>query len=351
MTIKRLTLPFKPNALILGTLFVALVLGACNSRAESEGGKPSLEREDASRFSSAPSMRTRSDVATTVSTMQNRSRLVLGSPAPGLNFSVTKGASPAVMEPRSTTPPLAIPDKRAALSAFAAAVVKDDYATAFSLLSDLDRAQIGSPTKFGELLAKRPSWISFTLVTEAAQPNVNSVVSSTESLPDSQSNAVLIVSQQPTIDETRGVVASTAQMNFPLRDENGGWKIVWRKHRARQNFLTPDKKLLAQVGAWANERRACNLPTQTGKYDGEYDGGLVGELWLAERLCNLSAPLVVESAGDLDSVLDPQAILDAFGGDAYEWAQVVRVNSPIPFYAVAAPLGDRWVVVALSSLS
>ena len=352
---------------LAGSVFGAYLLTACstnspatNAVSSPKTGTPKAnDRSKASGYFevSAASTTQEKSPGTTVAKDQTRSRFVLGSPAPGLNFSVADNSENAQLNTPSTTQnfvPIAITDKETAIRSFATAVVEDDHPKAFALLSELDRAQIGSPAKFGELLAKSPSWLSFSVegVSQQSTSSLNSTSSldsSSKTTPADTALAVLTVRQQPSIDETLGVVGPSARVEFSMKNENGGWHAVWRRHKVSQNFLASEAKLLPEVGAWAEARRACTAKGE--KPFAEYLGGMVGEVWLAETLCKLPAPITVQSIGDFDSILDPQAIFDAFGSDAYQWARVVKINSPTPFYAIAAPLGEHWVVVGLSSFS
>jgi hypothetical protein len=332
---------------VFGGVLASLLLTACNADIHSAGGSSPDAKGRATSNSSAEKVATpaQKDSAAITSGEQLQSHFVLGSPAPGLNFSVE---STPIVQPQSPAAQPLVPsetlDQTKAISAFASAVVKDDYQMAFGLLTEADRAQIGSPAKFGEVLAKSPSWISFSIETVTAQSR-NSVTTNASEL--NTSGVVLTVRQQPGIDETRGVVGPTARVEFSMRTENGGSHVVWRRHTVTQNFVADETELLTDVGNWVEGRRACLAGEAHPR--AQYEGGLVGEVWLAKTLCQLPSKLTVENVGDFDSLIDPQAIVDAFGPDAYRWARVVKVNSPNPFYAIAAPLGDHWVVVGLSS--
>ena len=337
------TIRNRMGAFVFGSVLTAGMLSACSSANES-----AVEAKV-----SVPSTLVGRKTETTISTNQARPRFILGAPAPGLDFTPLPNPSTQPAQANTVVPieSVTIPDKRKAIAAFANAVVKDDYQLAFTLLSQGDRTQIGSPAKFGALLAQAPTWISFALLPASNEPDTNS--SSTVAGSD-RSIVALKVQQQPSIDEIRGVVASSARVEFVMLEENGGWHAVWRRHKVTQNFDASDAELLLNVTQWAEGRRACatdGAPIGDAKpYANEYDGGLVGEVWLAKTLCTAPSTVSVESAGDFDSILDPQALVDAFGADAYQWARVIKINAPTPFYAIAAPLGAHWVVVGLSSI-
>ncbi len=338
---------YRVCALVFAGLVAVGGLAGCSTDNQSAGLTGAAFGSESTSTSPVPSVPLNSGSEMATSTEQTRSRFVIGLPAPGLNFTVPSSTLGATAETVTPLPLVSvnITDQQEAISSFATSVVSDDYRNAFALLSESDRTQIGSPAKFGELLAQAPSWTSFSVAAVSGQPipNADGTGSALETV-----TAVLTVKQQPSVSEIRGVVGPSATLEFALRDENGGWHIVWRRHKVTQNFVAAEARLVIDVGAWADGQRAC--ASNNDEPIGQYNGGLVGEVWLAKTICGLPSPVTVENVGDFDSITDPQAIVDAFGGDAYRWARIVKVLAPTPFHVIAAPLGDHWVVVGLSSI-
>ena len=307
------------NLLIRG-LGVGLVIGllaACGS-----ASRPSVTDDGASQ----PALGTASSVPTA-----NQRRLATGTPAEGLDFQVVPNASNAIPP---TAPSLTIAPKASAEAAIAAlgdAIVKGDAATALGLLTAQDRERIGSPVRFQELLAQDPSW------TASEVAAVDTAAGSVD----------LLVHQRPSIDEIRGVVAATATVRLTAREEDGGWRVVWRRRQVSQHYAAPEAKLTTDVAAWAQGRIRCASPPGATP-EGEFGGGLFGIVGLADKLCHAKQPPVVGVVGDFDSLDDPQPLIDTFGSASALWARVVTLTAPTPMKVVAAPLGDRWIVVGIA---
>lgn len=265
--------------------------------------------------------------------VQPTSRFVLGHPQPGLNFTVTISpeSTPKVTSP-TTVAAQPILDVNHVALAFGEALVAGDEASAFRLLSQSDQNQIGSPLKFGELLARDPRWISASI----ASPS-----------PEDPQAVRLVVKQTPMIDEIHGVVAPTATVSFATVQEGGGPHLLWRRRRITQNYTAPESRLQTDILAWAQDRRAC--ATASGAASSrQYRGGLVGDAGLAEELCHAKDSPVVNVQGDVYSLDDPQPLINAFGSGVYQWARVATVSAGKPMNVIAAPLGDHWIVVGVA---
>jgi hypothetical protein len=320
-----------------------------------------------------------------------RPRLVVGSPEPGLQFTLPSSALVAgstVAGPTSPTERGAssdlnatgvttgsvgsasatTPTPEAAAQQFGDAVVRGDAPAAVALLTADERGRVGSPARFADLLTREPTWLSVALI--SATPT----------------SVVLEVSQTPLIDDVHGVVAPSATVTLPVTKENGQWRVRFDRRTTVSKYDADEARLPSDVSAWIQSRlAACRAPGAANKPTptfAEYAGGLVGSSWLADTLCtksvnktgatasttptgaNSSTPTGSESTtasatsaavkdgtvGDIYALDDPQPLLDAFGTGSYDWARVVAVTSPQPMNVIAAPIGRRWLVVGLAPL-
>ena len=57
---------------------------------------------------------------------------------------------------------------------------------------------------------------------------------------------------------------------------------------------------------------------------------------------------VITGVGDLDSLDEPQPVIDGFGGSALLWARVAVLSAPVPMNVVVAPDGETWTVIAVA---
>ena len=271
------------------------------------------------------------------------SRLVVGSPEPGLSFTVSPTPSPVAATaagpsltaraPRSEI--TAARSANEAVAAFGTAIVEGRIADAFALLPENEQDRLGSATRFADLLNREPSWSASALDAANSEGDV----------------VALRVTQTPSIDEIRGVVGPAAVIRLPARKDASGWKVSWERRAVNQVFAAPDERVVDDVLAWASARQQqCDtVPSPSaGARAGEHSGGLLGALWLADELCAKPGAVTSTEVGDIYNLDDPQALLDAFGSDAYRWARVVTLASPHAMQVIAAPLADRWIVVGIA---
>jgi hypothetical protein len=101
---------------------------------------------------------------------------------------------------------------------------------------------------------------------------------------------------------------------------------------------------------WVAAAQACGSAADAYAYE----GSLLGELGVREGLCGRAGSAITGEVEALDALRDPTVVLTAFSEGAADWAAVVEVtglDGVAPLHVVLAPLGDRWVVVAVMSAS
>ena len=328
------------------------------------------------------------------------SRLVLGSPEPGLSFkapvllaagnglpaAAASSATDSTVSVRSEGNPSPLSDAPTAQSAtiaakrFADAIVAGRTADAFQLLPSLEQQRVGSSAKFAEVLSQDASWLSSAIDRAQTEGEV----------------VALRVTQTPMIDEIHGVIAPSSIVKLPAYKEASGWKVSWERRNISQQFAAPQSRLETDVLRWAASRqklcalsensstaKPVNMKTasdnsgsnktasdMSGSYqpigsetggdnagdnpslsvspEGEYAGGLLGAVWLADELCTVPGATTASTTGDIYSLDDPQPLLDAYGGGSYQWARVVTFGAPHAMHVIAAPLDQRWVVVGIA---
>ena len=157
---------------------------------------------------------------------------------------------------------------------------------------------------------------------------------------DGTATATAAVELQPQIDQFTGLVPERATLTLPLVQEDGGWRVAFSEGSYAPEY--PDEaRAVDAVRSWAEARTRCETAAQ-------WDADLLDSPYLADSLCGAEGELRLGRPDTLDALDDAGAYLDDFGTRAADWARVVPVEGPIALDAVAAPLGDSWVVIGTS---
>jgi len=213
-----------------------------------------------------------------------------------------------------------------AATAFLDAEAAGDVERSFGLLAAGDRDEQGSPAGWLETHADlwTPTDVTLTGVTEDG--------------PTATAEADVVL--RPQLDEFVGLVPARARLTLPLVREDGGWRVAFAESAYEPAY--PDEAgAVDAVRRWAGARSRCSTTD-------EWDGGLLDSPYLADALCGAEGEVRLGRPDTLDALDDAGAYLDDFGDRAADWARVVPVEAPVPFDAVAAPLGDGWVVIGTS---
>ncbi len=236
-------------------------------------------------------------------------------PAPSGPNEVVTVAGPADGQRPATSP-------TAAVTSFLDAEISGRFADSFAVLSTSDRDELGSVDQWSEQHASLPRVLSFSLVSAKGDGPV-----------------VTDVTYEPRVDEIAGVVAGAARVTWAAVPEGGGFVIDRLGSRVDSRY--PDAELAsAGVTRWIENIRSGD-PTVG------YDGTLLGQPSLVDRLATASGRFRTTTTTTLDRWGTPEVVTNAFGPDASTWARVVHVDGPVSFDAVTAPLGDQWVVVGV----
>ncbi len=254
--------------------------------------------------------------------------LSTGKSVAALNFSV--GTAQNVTPDSSIAPGAdrAAATPAAAVKALIGAAVRGDSDTAWSQVSTSDRDRVGVKQRIIEQV-NAGGWTSFTIGGTLGDKVTIEVV------------------QTPRISDIDGVIASSSTVRIPTIKEGGGYKVIWSRRITEQHYPATsgaqDAAVMASVKAWALSRQACDAtPTN------EYASGLIGVVGLGSALCHTTATPVVAAVGDLETLDEPQPVLEGFGGSALLWARVVKLSGPVAMNVVVAPQGNDWIVVAIA---
>jgi hypothetical protein len=213
---------------------------------------------------------------------------------------------------------------RAAVERFVTGLMNGDAAGTYSLLSDKERAatSLGS---WGEAMAGLPTYRSFT-VTREDPVDLDATFS-------------------PRVDEETGVVPGKAIVHFATISESGGWRVSLAKTTIEPRYPTDDNAAAAVALNWAKAEQACDVSAVTSL---QYEGSLLGQPSVANDLCHWTGTPVAKGTSGLNTTPSASAVRNAFGPSADDWAKVTHIDGPQPLDVVTAPLGDTWVVVAVS---
>jgi hypothetical protein len=286
----------------VGTL-AALGLAACSSSEPAVAPAPLASSATAGPAASAPP------------------RVTTGQRTPGLDFRVNPVApAPAASAPTAPQNGLrSAPTTDAlALQSFGQSMVDGDTTTAFALLTSSDRNRYVNEAQFAVELGREPGWESFTV-----------------------DGTKLNIERDPGLDTVTGLVSPRATVVLPTVRESDGVRIAWSKRRI-ENRVTADESAAAETARrWTTTRQQCGDAS-----DDETVNGILGVVGLANALCSSTGDVTVGDTLWLLDLDDPDAVLDAYGSDAAEWARVVEISSPVAMDVVLAPIDTEWKVIA-----
>jgi hypothetical protein len=228
--------------------------------------------------------------------------------------------NPAVAAPpgaTGTTP-------RDAVEKFVQGLIDIDATGTYALLTDRERFGT-SVAAWQQSMAALPTYRSFSVVR-------NDPV---------EVEAVF----EPRVDEEVGVVPEKAVVHFATTSESGGWRVSLARTTIEPQYPNDAAAAAAVALKWAKANQACDEPARRSL---QYQGSLLGQPSMVGELCKWSGTLAVSGTADLNSTAAAASVRNAFGPTADEWANVARIDGPRPLDVVTAPLGDSWVVVAVS---
>jgi hypothetical protein len=213
---------------------------------------------------------------------------------------------------------------RAAVELFVTGLMNGDANATYALLVDRERSatSVGS---WSETMASLPTYRAFTVVRDDPVD--------------------LDATFAPEVDEDVGVVPGRALVHFATTSEGGGWRVSLAQTTIEPRYPTDDKAAATVALDWVKANQSCD-PVVVKSL--QYQGSLLGQPTVVNDLCHWNGTLVANGTSGLNTTPSASAVRNAFGPAADEWAKVIHIDGPQPLDVVTAPLGDTWVVVAVS---
>jgi hypothetical protein len=280
---------------------VLMVVSGCTSNAESAAPAPTTAAIDSPRLST-------------------------GKRIGALDFTVD-ASNPRVRLEATEVSARTETSPEAAVRVLMTALVARDDDAAWSIISPVDRDRIAVKQHLKEQ-TNALGWTGFR-VTGVSGDRVT-----------------LEIAQTPRISDVDGVVAASATITVPTTNDQGRYSVNWSRRTVTPHFpefsASEDELVRNTVTAWVRDRQTCASSSPR-----EHQSGLIGVVGLATSLCRHDGDVRVGEVSDLDSLDEPDPILEGFGGAAFQWARVVSVEAPVKMNVILAPRGTEWIVIGI----
>lgn len=211
-----------------------------------------------------------------------------------------------------------------AVEQFLAAEADRDFEASYSMLSQAQRAEYGSPAAWTNAHADFFPVTAFDIV-ETIDRSV-----------------VTDIRYRSSLDEVVGLVPARARVEWTTVEEDGGWLVDFDAATVQPRY-PDDADAVDAVAEWATTKQQCRDPEQ-------YAGALVATADLrrvVDGLCDASTAVSVTSPARTLDEFDASAFVSAFGTEALSWARAVDLDAPVEATVVVAPVDDRWLVIGL----
>ncbi len=236
---------------------------------------------------------------------------------------------------------------------YVAALATNDAAVSYALLDTPSRDRYGSLAAWVaaqssalpvRTVAEVTSITGITDVTGATLAPVTAAASGTTIRVTAQ------VTLTPTLDLRLGLVPAKALGSWDLHATPTGWGIDPDRTTYQPEAIAlpgenpaVDRAIVSAAASWIEGRRTCTPASGT-----EPSHGLVGLTGLADLWCSSTAPAPLGPVSTVDVLADPRPLVSAYGEDALRWARVVEVTGSLPMRLTLAPVGETWIVAAVS---
>jgi hypothetical protein len=246
-------------------------------------------------------------------------------------FTIPYGEIPASPEVSPSPAPASgggAPSATEAVERFLDAEATGRFDASFLLLSTADRAAYRSAARWTQAHSSLPPVTGH-----------GPVSSETAAGPDRVEVATPL-DLEPALDEVVGLVPARADALWVVVREDGVWRVSLAES-VLDAAWPDDDDAPGRVRSWAAAVQDCDDGAAAGL---AWQGGLIGTPAVAADLCDQQGRVRLGPVEPLDPV-DAAPFTAAFGEDIVDLARVVPVLSPVELRAVAAPLGDEWLVV------
>ncbi len=227
----------------------------------------------------------------------------------------------------------AAPSPEAAIEQFLRAEIDGDFATSFGLLAAEERLDVPTLADWIDAHVDFPQYTGFELTemsdgeSDRAEETGGRVATGTATL-------------VPTLDEFNGLFPASGELRVLVVPEDEGWRVAYNETILDPDYPSTDGAE-AVARRWLEAASACEDTS-----DLEYEFGLLGVTGFGDKLCAAEGDL---SLGKLTSLGDhpiPTPVVASVSAQSLDWAKYYRIESPVEFDLVLAPLGDNWIVLA-----
>jgi hypothetical protein len=239
----------------------------------------------------------------------------------GIDATQANGLAGATFEPDAPPLAMAAPTPQEAVTGLLEALIAQDAARSYSLLSAEDRAASGSFASWRDRMTTLPRVVDFRVTGSGADEVTTGIV------------------LEPRLDEVAGFVPARARATWTTVEEDGGHRVAY-SDSTFEPVLPSDDAATQAAQRWVTEAQACREgPT--------YGGNLLGQPTLVDALCGTAGTPTAGAPEALERFRDPTLVLNAFGADAATFVRVVPVDGPLPLQVALAPLGQDWEVIGV----
>jgi len=200
-----------------------------------------------------------------------------------------------------------------------------DHATSYALLSAASRAEFPSVADWTRRRSQLPAMTSFRV--ERAD----------------NAGVVARVEHQPGLDPFVGL-SETERQTFTGVKTARGWLVDGEPDR--EYVLPSDDGVTPAATAWLQAVQRCD---QAGAGALQAVPELFGDLSKAQGLCGSTTAVTTGAVGKLEAGPASSDIVAQYTTDALDWARVVRVDAPVAFGVVLAPIGTDWKVLGVTA--
>jgi hypothetical protein len=230
------------------------------------------------------------------------------------------GVTDATAVPAGATPADSL---EAAVTALLTAEQAGDHATSYALLSAASRAEFTTQSDWERRRSQLPAMTGFRV--ERAD----------------DTGVIALVEHQPGLDPFVGLGADERQ-TWTGVETDLGWLVDAEPERVY--VLPPDDRVAPAARTWAEAVQRCDQAAADAL---QAVTELFGDTTKAAGLCGATGEVVTGAVGMLESGPASGDIVAQYTTDALLWTRLVRVDAPIAFGLVMAPIGEDWKVLGV----
>ncbi len=232
------------------------------------------------------------------------------------------------------------PSPTAAVRTFLDAERDADHERSWDLLSESSRREAGRVAQWERSAAARPRIIGFELAATDVQGSQGT------------GPVVATIEYAAELSPTLGLVPPRVVAEFDTVAESNGFRVQYPP-RLVSRTLAEVSGVVGAAEAWLAASRDCaGIDALVNPH--EWSGGLIGDGApdLVDALCEGVPARVRSAAQPLTDRFGIEPFVAAFGADIATWASTVELRGPrVHHDLVLAPIGERWLVVGVITVS